>query len=137
MQPILPCAGCGTAVAAANVLYTQDAMPVCARCYASADIVETDKRHANAIRTSAIGAGIGGMISFLSPASGMLLVVIVACTLTMMSGIYAMRAVTGDHPRFTRHLTAGDRTLIWVCSIFGVGIAGLSFVATMTGLHPL
>ena len=137
MAATTPCSGCGTPVAPANVLYTTEAMPVCARCYAQADIVETDKRHAGAIRGAAIAAAGGGMLTFFSPVFGLLIIVIASVAFTMVSGIYALRAVTSDAPRFTRHLTSGDRVLIWFCSIFGVGIAGLSFVATMTGLHPL
>jgi hypothetical protein len=76
MTTTVACSGCGTNVAAANVLYTTDARVVCAKCYANADIVETDKRHAHNIRNAAIGSAVGGIFSFFSPLSGFMIVVI-------------------------------------------------------------
>jgi hypothetical protein len=124
-----PCSMCGTPVAPQNILYTQDARVVCARCYAQADIVETDKRAANNIRNAAIGCAIGGIFTFFSPLSGMVIIVLVAAALTIMSGVFAVMGVTSNQTRFTRHLTSGDRVLIWFCSIFGMLVGG--FVALM------
>jgi hypothetical protein len=124
-------------VAAANVLYTTDARVVCAKCYANADIVETDKRHAHNIRNAAIGSAAGGIFSFFSPLSGFMIVVIAVVVATMISGIYAIRSLTGDAERFTKHLTSGDRILIWFCSIFGIVISGLVAVAVLGGVSGM
>ncbi len=130
------CNSCGTAVADANVLYTADARIVCARCYAAADIVETDKRHAHNIRNAAIGCAVGGIVSFFSPLSTILFVVIACVVATFVSGIYAIQQLSAGQERFTKHLTSGDRVLIWFCSIFGMAVAGLMGLAVL-GFLPV
>ena len=119
------CSGCGAPVAAANVLYTADARIVCAKCYAAADIVETDKRHANNIRNVAIGSSLCGILTFFAPLSGVLLLVLAAGTASVISGIYAINALAFGQERFTKHLTPGDRLLVWVCSILGIALGAL------------
>lgn len=125
------CNNCGTALAEANVLYTTDARIVCAKCYALADIVETDKRAANNIRNAAWACAGGGVISFFSPLSTMLIVVVGCVAMTMVSGIYALQSLARGNERFTKHLTAGDRTMIWICSIFGMAVAGFIGLAVL------
>jgi hypothetical protein len=131
------CSSCGTAVAAENVLYTTDARIVCAKCYALADIVETDKRHAHAIRNAAIGAAIGGLLTFFSPMVQIGFVVLFAAGLTLATGIYAVQALAFAQERFLKHLTQGDRILIWCCSIFGIAIGGLVAVVWLLGVSLL
>jgi len=125
------CNNCGTAIAEADVLYTTDARIVCAKCYAAADILETDKRAAHNIRSAAIACAVGGIVSFFSPLSTMLIVVIACVAMTMVSGIYAIQSLARGNERFTRHLTPGDRGLIWFCSIFGMAVAGFMGLAVL------
>jgi hypothetical protein len=66
---------------------------VCARCYAAADIVETDKRAAHNIRNTAIGCAAGGIFSFFSPLSGFMIVVVAVIVATFVSGIYAINSL--------------------------------------------
>jgi hypothetical protein len=131
------CSGCGMPVAPENVLYTLDARIVCAKCYAVADIVETDKRHAHNIRNAAIGCAAGGLCSFFSPLSGFMIVVIAVVAATMISGIYALRSLMGAQERFARHITSGDRVLIWFCSLFGIIVSGLVAVSVLSGLSGM
>ncbi|MEO8701711.1 MAG: hypothetical protein ABI867_16815 [Kofleriaceae bacterium] len=128
------CSGCGQPVAPENVLYTTDARIVCAKCYAIADIVETDKRHAHNIRNAAIASAVGGLFAFFSPLSGFMIVVVAVVTATMISGIYALRSLVGAQPRFAVHITPGDRVLIWFCSLFGIIVSGLVAIAVFGGL---
>jgi hypothetical protein len=128
------CNGCGTMIDPANALYTTDAKMVCARCYAAADILETDKRAANNIRNAAIGCVVGGICAFFSPLSGFMAVVIAVVIATFVSGIYALQSLAGGQERFTKHLTSGDRVLIWFCSIFGMAVAGLMGLTVVLGL---
>ena len=131
------CNGCGTPVAAANVLYTADARVVCAKCYAAADIVETDKRHANNIRNAAIASSLLGFLTFFAPLSGILLVVLASGTAAVASGIYAINAMAFGQERFTKHLTPGDRILVWVCSIVGIGLGAFFALMMAVGVALL
>jgi hypothetical protein len=131
------CSGCGTALAPANVLYSADARIVCARCYAQADIVETDKRHANTIRNAGLACAAGGLVTFFSPLSGLLFVVLAAAAFTISTGIYAILQVAGGKDRFTQHLSQGDVLLVWICSIFGIGVAALVGLGTLAGIGLL
>jgi hypothetical protein len=125
------CSGCGAAIEQANVLYTADARIVCAKCYANEDIIATDKRAAQNIVKAAIGCAVFGVVSFFSPLSGFLAVVIGCIVATFVSGIYAIQSLARGNERFTKHLTSGDRILIWFCSIFGFLIAGLMGLAIL------
>ena len=125
------CNGCGTPIDPANALYTTDAKMVCAKCYAAADILETDKRAAHNIRNAAIGCAAGGIFSFFSPLSGFMIVVVGIVVATFVSGIYAIQSLATGQERFTRHLTSGDRVLIWFCSIFGIAVAGFMGLAAL------
>jgi uncharacterized membrane protein HdeD (DUF308 family) len=128
------CTGCGVAVAPANVLYTSDARVVCAKCYAQADIVETDRRHARVIRNAGLASLGGGVFTFFSPLSGLLVVVIAAGVFAIATGIYALGQVSAGNDRFTRHLTSGDRTLVWVTAIAGMAIAALVVMGVFAGM---
>jgi uncharacterized membrane protein HdeD (DUF308 family) len=131
------CSGCGAPVAAANVLYTADARIVCAKCYAAADIVETDKRHANNIRNAAIGSALCGILTFFAPLSGVLLVVLASGTAAVASGIYAINAMAFGQERFTKHLTPGDRLLVWICSIIGMALGAFFALMMVIGVALL
>lgn len=127
------CNSCGTQIDPSNALYTADAKMVCARCYAAADIVETDKRAAANIRNAGIACAAGGIGAFFSPLSGFMLVVVAVIVATFVSGIYAINSMMTGQERFTRHLTSGDRVLIWFCSIFGIALAGFMGLAVLIG----
>lgn len=131
------CSVCGTALAPANVLYTADARVVCARCYAQADIVETDKRHAHTIRNAGLACAGGGLLTFFSPLSGLVFVVFAAAAFTISTGIYAILQVAGGKDRFTQHLSQGDVLLVWICSIVGIGLAAFVALGTLTGIGLL
>ncbi len=125
-----PCSGCGIEVSPSNVLYTTEAKVVCAKCYNLADIVETDKRAAGNIKRAAIGCAIAGVISFFAPLGG-IIAVGAAVLVAMTSGIFALQSMGPRNERFLKHLTGGDRTMIWICSIFGLAIAGLMGLSTL------
>jgi uncharacterized membrane protein len=125
------CSQCGVTLQPADVLYTADARVVCQKCYALGDIVETDKRAAHNIRNAAIACAVLGVLSFFSPLSGFMVVVIGCVVATFVSGIYAIQSLARGNERFTRHLTGGDRILIWFCCIFGFLIAGLMGLAVL------
>lgn len=127
------CNGCGRMIDPANALYTADARMVCAQCSAAADILETDKRAAHNIRNAGIACAVGGIGAFFSPLSGFMLVVVAVIVATFGSGIYAINSMANGQERFTRHLTSGDRVLIWFCSIFGMAVAGLMGLMMLIG----
>lgn len=127
------CNGCGTMIDPANALYTPDAQMVCARCSAASDIIETDKRAATNIRNAGVGCALTGVLSFFSPLAGFGLLVIGLVVATFLSGIYAITSMGYGQERFTRHLTSGDRVLIWICSIFGMMVAGFMGLMVLGG----
>ena len=85
----------------------------------------------NAREIRAIGCAAGGVLSFFSPLSGFMIVVIAIVVATFVSGIYAIQSLATGQERFTRHLTSGDRVLIWFCSIFGIAVAGFMGLAAL------
>lgn len=125
------CSGCGVELAPQNVLYTTEALVVCAKCYAAADIVATDKRAANNIRNAAMGSLIGGVLAFFAPLSGMMIVVIAMVVFTIVSGIYAIQSLARGNERFTKHLSPATRVFIWIGSIVGIAIAGFIGLAVL------
>ncbi|HEU0031163.1 MAG TPA: hypothetical protein VFQ53_11060 [Kofleriaceae bacterium] len=122
------CSGCGAQMAPQNVLYTSTADPVCAKCYAKADIVATDQRAAANIKRLAVGSALGGLLAFFSPLSGFGIVVIASIIFAMASGIWALQSMARGNERFTQHLQGSGRAMVWVLSVFGIAVAGFSLL---------
>lgn len=127
MQEI--CSGCGAMLAQSDVLYTSEARIVCAACFGKADIVETDKRAANNIRNAAVASLVAGLLSFFMPLVVGLVIEIMFLVIAFSSGLYALRSLMPGNERFTKHLTVGQRALIWICAGGGIGLASLVTLA--------
>jgi hypothetical protein len=125
------CSGCGAMMEPGDVLYTAEARPVCARCYASADIVETDKRAGNNIKSAGFAAlGAAGLSFMFNP----LFLVTVS---SVLSAIYALKSLTNKHDeRFTKHIK-NDRVLIIACSILALIINAIVVLIVLTAVHEV
>ena len=124
-----PCGSCGTPVASANVLYTAEALAVCARCFANDDLLATDKRAARNIRSASIMALVAGVIAIFAPLGGSIAVG-ASCLVAFSSAIFAVQSMTPRNLRFTKHLTGGDKTMIWIFSILGMALAAFTALGT-------
>lgn len=131
------CSGCGADIAPQNVLYTATAQIVCAKCYAAADIIATDIRHAKRIRSLAIGSVLAGVGTMVAPLSGFAIVVIAFAISAVSSGIYAIIYMGRGNERFTKHLSAGDKALVWICSIGGIALGGSFALFWLLGIQLL
>jgi len=118
------CSVCGTSLAPAETLYTTDAKVVCSGCNAQADLVDTDKRAARNIVRAAWSAFGLGAASMFGPFAyiGWLTYLIVA--MAWISAGFAVQSLArgGDNDRFTKYLSATQRTMVWVLSALGFGL---------------
>ncbi|HEX4417368.1 MAG TPA: hypothetical protein VH165_05685 [Kofleriaceae bacterium] len=110
-----PCSGCGVALAQADILYTTDAQIVCAACSAKADLVETDKRAANTIRST-------GFASFGFAIASFVFNPFLLCTiLSVVSAFYALGSFWNPNDqRYTKHISRGAR--FWVMTAAAVAL---------------
>jgi hypothetical protein len=121
------CAGCGRAMNPNAVLYDAEARPICDDCHAQADLLATDRRAADNIRKAGyacLAAGVGALFAPIAH-----VVFLVACLLVAgTSGAFTLQSLARGNERFTRHLTATQRRIAWVCTIAGLNLAGLSLL---------
>ncbi|HUJ63793.1 MAG TPA: hypothetical protein VLX92_35075 [Kofleriaceae bacterium] len=110
------CASCGKQLARSEVLYDEQAREICAACNDKREIRRDESRAARNIQTAAWSC-LG--LSVLGWFFNVLYVVNVG---TILTGIYAIRSVMPGNERFTKYLTPGARTQIWVCAVLGLTI---------------
>jgi len=122
------CSGCGKSLAASDVLYTSDAKPICAACNAKADLLETDKRAANNIVKAAWGAVGTGALAFFGPFAMLGVITYFFVAGALVSAIFAIQGLARGNERFTQHLTSGQRSTVWVCSVVGIILAGITVI---------
>jgi len=117
------CSGCGVSLNGSDVLYTPDAKVVCATCNAKSDILETDKRAGNNIKSAGFGALAMAALTFIFNPFFLFTV------LSSASAVYVLKSLSnkGDE-RFTKHIR-NDRMLIYACC----GLAMLINVVMVIG----
>lgn len=118
------CSSCGTALATADILYTEDARIVCLACSSKREIARDEKRAARNVKLSSftcLGAAIFGFASF---AIGFGLFFYAAAVVSIASGVYAGNALINGHDRVTQHMTPADKAIAWACTGLGLAIAG-------------
>ena len=118
------CSSCGKALAPADILYTEDAKIVCVACSTKREIVRDEKGAARNIRVASftcLGAALFGFAAF---AVGYGLFFYVGAIMSIASGIFAGQAlVSAGDERFTKHISPGERVVIIVCTVLGLGIS--------------
>ncbi|CAN5713887.1 hypothetical protein BH11MYX2_BH11MYX2_04860 [soil metagenome] len=107
-----PCSGCGTILADTDVLYTADARITCAKCFAQADILETDKRAGQGIKAAAFSA-FG--LTLLSLVFNPFFLCNIGGAITAI-GVIASLFRKGDE-RFTKHIAGWKPILLGICAI--------------------
>jgi hypothetical protein len=129
------CSMCGKALSGSDILYTEDARVVCNGCSAKAEISRDEGRAARNIKGAAwscLGASVFAW--FFNP----FFIVNIAA---LLSGIFAIKSVLPGNERFTRYLSPGERTMIWVVTIIGFVLTGLELLVFLIALaavssHP-
>jgi len=129
------CTTCLSPLAPNQVLYTPAAKVICVSCNNQVDLVDTDKRAANNIVRNGTGALTAGIASvpvllFVSMIAGSL-PAFGAIAVSIVLGILAIRALQPGNERFTKHLSDGQTTYVWVATILGWSLC-LFTVALMT-----
>lgn len=117
------CSGCGVSLNEADVLYTPDAKIVCGTCNANADILATEKRAGNNIKSAGFGAlGMAALTFIFNP-------FFLFTVLSTASAVYVLKSLSdqGDE-RFTKHIK-NDKALIYACC----GLAILINVVVVIG----
>ena len=116
---------CGKAISGSDILYTEDAREVCATCSAQASIQGDERRAARNIQVAAwtcLGISLASWL--FDP--------YFVCNITaILSGVYALKSMGRGNERFTRYLTSGGRTQVWVCSIIGLVLTGIQLLVIL------
>jgi uncharacterized membrane protein len=133
--PAMLCTGCGKQISGDQVLYTTDARVVCPACSEKAALVGDESRAANNIKRAAWSALISSLVVWVFDPFFLFDI------LGIVSAIYALGSMRRGNEQFTRYLTDGGRTQIWVCSILGLVILGIHiililFVFAAIATHP-
>jgi hypothetical protein len=127
-----PCSSCGKALAAADILYTDEAKIVCVECSTKREIVRDEKGAARNIRMASftcLGAALFGFAAF---AVGYGLFFYAGAIISVASGIFAGQAIlsAGDE-RFTKHISPGEKTVIIICTVLGLAISSFETLVIM------
>jgi hypothetical protein len=114
------CSGCGVALAPSDVLYSSDAKPVCLACNSKTDLVDTDKRAAaNIVRAGWVAVGAGILSCFGQIALMGILAYFIVATSVISAG-YALNSLSPSNERFSKYLTAGQKTVVQVTAVAGI-----------------
>ena len=120
------CSSCGKQITGSDVLYTEDARIVCASCQGAADIVSTDKRAAGNIWKAAWSSVGMGVVAFGAGFAMLGIITYLLVAMAIVPAVFAMQGVARGNERFTQHLTSGQQSGIWMLSIIGIILAGLT-----------
>ena len=130
------CSSCQKQLALADVLYTEDAQPVCSECSGKREILGDEKRAARNIRYAAqtcLGAAIFGFAAF---CIGIGLFFYFFAFTSVAAGLYAGQAVMfAPEDRFTKHISLGERMWIIICTVAGLMIAGFETLVILGVIH--
>jgi hypothetical protein len=119
---------CGTQLKSSDVLYTSEGNMVCTACSGKSSMLDDEKRAAGNIQKAAWSCLASALFGWLfNP-------MFVMNILTILGGIYAIQSMMRGNERFTKYLSSGARTQIWVCSIAGLAITGIQLVLILTAV---
>jgi hypothetical protein len=128
------CGSCSAHIAGTDFLYNPQGLPMCAGCADKTDLANTDRRAANNI-VRAGWAALGA--SLLAFAAGMMLLGIIADVIaasSIVSAVFCLVSFSGNSDRFSKLLTAGQRTTAFACSIVGLLFSALTVFGVATSL---
>jgi hypothetical protein len=130
------CSGCAKALAPSDVLYTGEAKIVCADCSGKAEISRDEARSARNIKRAALTCLVAALLGFAALVTMFALGFWACAIISVSAGLFAANSMISNGERFLRYLSAVDKTVIWVCTLVGLGIAGFETLS-MFGIIPL
>jgi len=117
--PAVLCTSCGKQISGSEILYTADARVVCQACSDKVSLKGDESRAAGNIQKAAWATLALGLVCWIFDP-------FFACDIVgILSAIYAMSSMRPSNAQFTRYLTPGGRTQVWVCSIIGMVLLGI------------
>ena len=117
------CVGCQKSLALGDVLYNANGQVVCAECSGKAEIVGDEKNAAGNIKKAAYSCAALGVLSFACMATTFGLGFWPSAIAAALSGLFVLSSLfVGNNERFTKYLTAADKTTILGCTSIGLGI---------------
>jgi hypothetical protein len=131
------CGTCGAAIAGTDFLYNAQGVPSCAGCANKRDLADTDQRAAGNIVKAGWGALGGAVLAF---GAGMMFLGIITYLLvasSIASAVFCFLGFGRDSERFSKLLTAGQRTTAFACAIIGLVLSGITVlgVPALISLH--
>jgi hypothetical protein len=129
------CSGCNQPLATGDVLYTDEAQIVCAACAGKAEISRDEARSARNIKRAAVTCLAAAVLSFGALITMFGLGFWACAIISVSAGLFAANSMISNGERFLRYLSAADKTVIWVCTLAGLGIAAFETLA-MFGVIP-
>jgi hypothetical protein len=140
---MVQCSSCNASLGPSQILYSSDAKVICAACNAKVDLGDTDKRAArNIVRGATASLSLGVMsvvlLFFLTPIAGAL-PAYGAIAASIFSGVISLRGMAAGNERFTKLLSGGESTWVYIGSILGFVFCGFTllcvlFVGAIAGL---
>jgi predicted RNA-binding Zn-ribbon protein involved in translation (DUF1610 family) len=122
------CSSCGTALAQADILYTEDAKVVCAKCSGKAEIKRDERRAATNIKNAAYTClGFALAAWFINP-------VFLCSAISLTSGLYAVKSLLPGNERFTSYLSSSEKTVAWATAGLGLAIASFELLIILNVL---
>ncbi|HEY1556321.1 MAG TPA: hypothetical protein VGF94_15910 [Kofleriaceae bacterium] len=133
------CGSCGAPLEGSNFLYSAQGVPSCAKCAAKVDIANTDLRAAGNIVKAGWSALGGGVLAF---AAGMMFLGIITYLIvagSIASAVFCFLGFSKDSERFSRLLTASQRTTAFACAVIGLVLCGVTVlgVPALISLHMM
>jgi hypothetical protein len=116
------CASCGTALAAAAVLYDERGEVRCQRCLMASQALDSQKKAAAKVKGIAYGGPVIALVALVFNPFFMMTIAAIA------NGIYVLRSVS--HPETAKHLE-GSVEKIKVAAIAGIVLGGITGVARL------
>ena len=129
------CSGCTKALAPGDVLYTGEAKIVCAECAGKAEISRDEASSARNIKRAALTCLVAAVLGFGSLITMFGLGFWACAIISVGAGLFAANSMISNGERFLRYLSAADKTVIWVCTLAGLGIAAFETLS-MFGIIP-
>jgi predicted RNA-binding Zn-ribbon protein involved in translation (DUF1610 family) len=130
------CASCGKGLASNDVLYTGEAKIVCAECAGKAEISRDEARSARNIKRAALTCLVAALLGLAALMTMFALGFWACAVISVSAGLFAGNSMISNGERFLRYLSPVDKTVIWVCTLGGLGIAMFETLS-MFGIIPL
>jgi hypothetical protein len=130
------CVGCQKSLALGDVLYNENGQVVCSECTDKAGIVGDEKKAAGNIKKAAFTCVGLAVLSLACMAAGFGLGFWPSAIAGVLAGLFVMSSLfVGNNDRFTKYLSAADKTTILVCTLIGLGICSYETLA-LFGIVP-